>query len=212
MKVSHIDYPEQLSLDEIGRLMDEKVKPFDVDVVNWNEFPYKPVVKVQFAYGDQSLVLKYLVQEKAVLARVTEPNGEVWTDSCVEFFLSPGGDDEYYNLEFNCIGTPLLRHNKDGEVTFGSGEIMSSIRTKSSLGSSAFNEKKGSFEWSLIVEIPLASFFKHNIVNLKGLRMKANFYKCGDGLSEPHFVSWTPIGTDSPSFHQPAFFGDVEFE
>ena len=39
-----------------------------------------------------------------------------------------------------------------------------------------------------------------------------NVYKCGDNLSQPHFLSWQPIHTDKPNFHVPQFFGEVEFE
>jgi hypothetical protein len=42
--------------------------------------------------------------------------------------------------------------------------------------------------------------------------MRGNFYKCGDELGVPHFVSWTKIKTDSPAFHMPEFFGGLEFE
>jgi hypothetical protein len=33
--------------------------------------------------------------------------GDVWTDSCVEFFFTPGPDldDGYFNIEANCGGT-----------------------------------------------------------------------------------------------------------
>ena len=41
---------------------------------------------------------------------------------------------------------------------------------------------------------------------------KGNFYKCGDMLSKPHFLSWNPIDTPSPDFHVPASFGLLTFE
>ena len=47
---------------------------------------------------------------------------------------------------------------------------------------------------------------------LYGARMKANFYKCGDKLQTPHFLSWNRIDLPSPNFHRPDFFGTLEFE
>jgi hypothetical protein len=47
---------------------------------------------------------------------------------------------------------------------------------------------------------------------VKGKKMRGNFYKCGDELSVPHFVSWTKINTPNPSFHVPECFGGLEFE
>ncbi len=41
--------------------------------------------------------------------------------------------------------------------------------------------------------------------------MSANFYKCGDKLTVPHFVTWNSIGTNKPDFHQPKFFGELYF-
>jgi hypothetical protein len=48
--------------------------------------------------------------------------------------------------------------------------------------------------------------------SLSGLRAKANFYKCGDGLTVPHFVTWAPISTEKPDYHRPEFFDWLEFE
>ena len=42
-----------------------------------------------------------------------------------------------------------------------------------------------------------------------GTTLRANVYKCGDDLPVPHFISWSPIHTPEPSFHQPTFFGEI---
>lgn len=49
-------------------------------------------------------------------------------------------------------------------------------------------------------------------IYLDGKTMKGNFYKCGDKLQTPHFLSWSPIGLERPMFHCPAFFGTLSFE
>jgi hypothetical protein len=46
----------------------------------------------------------------------------------------------------------------------------------------------------------------------KGLKAKANFFKCGDETLEPHFVTWNPVKTTSPDYYRPEFFGEVLFE
>ena len=49
-------------------------------------------------------------------------------------------------------------------------------------------------EWQLSLVIPAkALWFGHTIDTLDGLVIGANFYKCGDKLPEPHFVSWNAI-------------------
>jgi hypothetical protein len=47
---------------------------------------------------------------------------------------------------------------------------------------------------------------------LKGKTCRANFYKCGDDLPEPHFLSWNNIIADKPDFHLPQYFGTLTFE
>ena len=40
-------------------------------------------------------------------------------------------------------------------------------------------------------------------------KLRANIYKCGDKTAHPHFLSWSPVGTPSPDFHRPEFFGEL---
>lgn len=59
----------------------------------------------------ERLMLRFDVAERHTAAKVTKDNGEVWTDSCVEFFIAPD-NSMYYNFETNCIGTVLLGAHK----------------------------------------------------------------------------------------------------
>ncbi len=200
-------------LELISETLDLEIESLKLDVVNWDEFPYQPDVTVQIAYNDDELFLQYKVREQSVKAKITESNGRVWTDSCVEIFLSPEGNDEYYNLEMTCIGTALLGFRKEGGLSaYASEEQIASIRRISSLGTKPFPERKERTSWQIIVAIPWEVFFNHNLKPASGKKMRGNFYKCGDELSVPHFVSWTRIKTGKPNFHVPEFFGGLEFE
>ncbi len=200
-------------LELVSESLDSEITPLKLETINWEEFPYLPDVTVQIAYNDDELFLQYKVNEQSVKAEQGENNGKVWTDSCVEFFLSPDRNDVYYNLEMNCIGTALLGFRKKGDPTIhGTDEIINSIRRVSTLGSSTFCEKKEQTQWKITVAIPWNVFFKHQLKPVKGKKMRGNFYKCGDELSVPHFVSWTKIDTEKPAFHMPEFFGGLEFE
>lgn len=200
-------------LELIAETLDQEVEPLLLETVNWEEYPYHPKVTAQIAWNENELFLKYKVKEQAVKAEITENNGRVWTDSCVEFFLSPEGNDEYYNLEMTCIGTALLGfRKKGGTAEHGTEEQIGSIRRVSSLGSTPFAERKEETEWEITVAIPWKVFFKHHLKPMKGTKYRGNFYKCGDELTVPHFVSWTKIKTEKPCFHVPEFFGGLEFE
>ncbi len=214
MKVNKIlDGFSNPPLELISETLDLEIEKLELDQVNWEEFSYKPGVSVQIASNEEEIFLQFSVNEQSVKATETKNNGRVWTDSCVEFFLSPEGNDEYYNLEINCIGTILLGFRGNEKVAeHASDEIIDKIRRISSLGDSPFPEIKGETDWQITVAIPWETFFKHDLKPASGKKMRANFYKCGDNLSVPHFVSWTKIKTEKPSFHEPVFFGGLEFE
>ena len=66
--------------------------------------------------------------------------------------------------------------------------------------------------WEATLEGSFNVFFKHSDFLPDGKEITANFYKCGDDLTVPHFVSWNPIKTEKPDFHRPEFFGKLKFK
>lgn len=200
-------------LELVSETICQEVKPLKLETVNWEQFPYLPEVNCRIAYNENELFLHYQVDEQSVKAEITESNGRVWTDSCVEFFLSPEGNTAYYNIEMNCIGTILFGFREKGESSIhATDEQISDIRIITSLGNRPFAERKQPTKWEITVAIPWKVFFNHELTFVKGSKMRGNFYKCGDGLSVPHFVSWTKINTPNPSFHAPECFGGLEFD
>ena len=183
-----------------------------INLINWEKYPYCPEVFFRMMYNDFALYIRFDVKEKYVRARAVGNHSPVYLDSCVELFLSPECNDEYYNLEINCIGTKLFKYRKFGmNPDPASGEIVSMIRCRSSLGDTPFEEREGENSWNMLVIIPWAAYWKHQIKPASGLKMRGNLYKCGNELSEPHYVSWNKIEVEFPSFHQPHFFGEFVF-
>lgn len=181
--------------------------------VNWAEFPYQPEVKFRAAHTGDAILLHYQVTEASVRAVALADDGRVWEDACVEFFLSPEGNDFYYNFECNCA-TKLLLHGgpAGGERPTASEEVLKSVKRWSSLGAEPFEERVGECTWEVALVIPASAIFRHDITDLNGKTMRANFYKCGDKLQTPHFLSWAPIDLPKPKFHCPEFFGEIKFE
>ena len=158
-------------------------------------------------------MLKYYVAEDYFKAEKTESNQNVFEDSCVEFFMSPADDGIYYNLEFNGIGTCLIGTGTSREDRRRADpEIIAGIRRKTSIGEKPVSERKGKFEWTITIAVPFSVFFHHKIKTLRGKTIRANFYKCGDMLTIPHYLTWNPVGTPKPDFHRPEFFGMVRFK
>jgi hypothetical protein len=204
-----LDFPD---LDEISGKLDSLNIRNRVGEVNWKEFSYKPEVSFSIGYTNNEVLLKYYITEDYFKAEKTVTNQMVYEDSCVEFFVLPADDGVYYNFEFNGIGTCLLgsgtgRENRNK----ADPEVISKIRRKGSAGKKAVKERKGEFSWTITMAIPLNVFFRHKITDLKGRTFRANFYKCGDKLSVPHYLTWNPVGTEKPDFHQPEYFGSLKF-
>lgn len=175
---------------------------------NWSaEFPYAPEVHFQLAHTADSIVVHFTVREDYIRAAHITPNSSVWTDSCVEFFLSLDNKEHYYNVEFNILGTGLIGYGtsaKSSRQRFSNSKILS-VNTYTSVSRS---ERQTS--WAIVLVIP-KSLFDSTKKDWRGRMAHANFYKCGDELPQPHFLSWRPIDHPTPNFHLPAFFGEVQF-
>lgn len=173
----------------------------------WPNGNNKPDVFFSIAHNDREVLLKFFVQENEIRANVNKINGNVWEDSCVEFFVSFDASG-YYNLEFNCLGMVYAAFGKNrNERTKLSEQVLSKIESHTTL-----TKTQDQFYWEISIVIPTGVFSHHSIHSLKGMKCKGNFYKCGDGLSSPHFLSWTNIESDIPNFHLPKYFGEIVFE
>ncbi len=211
--LKEIKHKAEIDLDLAEQLLESNAEFQLINTINWTEFPYKPEVKFKIAYCQDQILLKYYVTEENILARQTEANSMVHTDSCVEFFISPKKGEPYYNFEFNCIGTIKLGYGQErANRVLINPEILKQIKIRSSLGSQPFEEKTGGHTWEMMISIPKECLSHDENISLKGLKANANFYKCGDDTSKPHFVTWNAIGTENPDYHQPSFFGEISFE
>jgi len=204
---------EMPDLELVSQTLDWEISSFKIEQVNWEAFPYKPRVTLRIGYNEKELFLKYKVREQSVRAAVAENDGNVWEDSCVEMFVSLQGSMDYYNLELSCIGKRLLGYHKVGEEAVRADKsVLSSIRVLSSLVNKPFPEKHGETEWNITVAIPFKAFWKDRFAPVSGDKITGNFYKCGDKLTVPHFLSWKKIDFEKPNFHLPQFFSELEFE
>ena len=181
-----------------------------IDNLLWSNDGYRPMVSFAMAYTEDSILLKYFVTEKYVKADYHQINDPVYKDSCVEFFIAFDDNKSYYNLEFNRIGTALIAYGSDkNDREILSEVIISKIKNQHTITASP--DDKGNTAWELTLSIPFALFIHNNINPLAGLRFKANFFKCGDDLPAPHFLSWSAVDSPQPNFHLPQFFGTITF-
>lgn len=179
---------------------------------------HQPKAQVKAAYDDQALYFIWKVEDQYVLAKRTQHQQDVWRDSCVEFFFTPGGDPlerGYFNLETNCTGVKLLGiHIAGKKEQQGTAEDFASIVTASSLKGPINPETTEPTTWTLEYRIPLSLVAKYTKIETPapGVTWRANFYKCADDTSHPHWLTWSPVTHPKPSFHLPKFFGVLRFE
>lgn len=197
---------------EITALLDDKGARADISQVNWPDAcSYRPMTTVAIAYSKTAIYIDYLVRCNYLRAENYTDQSAVSEDSCVEFFVEPMPGGDYWNFEFNCIGTINASHRKvRPNPTRLTSEELNRVKRYASCGTRPFREIEGLFTWSLLVVIPL---------DLMGLSIetlpdsiRANFNKCASATSDPHFLTWSPINTEKPDFHRPEFFGTLYFE
>ena len=179
----------------------------------WPASAVKPDVKFAIAHHSDSIFLKYYVKESTLRAVCLNPNDPVYQDSCVEFFVSFNGDNNYYNLEFNCLGTCLMGYGADrNNRQLMKADVITQIKHQAIVESASSTTEPVSYIWQLTLMIPITVFRHNKFSDLKEVRSRANFYKCGDVLPDPHFLAWSNIEAPIPNFHLPEFFGELSFE
>lgn len=203
------DINDQTGLNTLSARLDTQ-QHFKVEETPWGIQGRKPEVRFAIVHFGTGIALKFYVEEQYTIARYQQSNDPVYKDSCVEFFFALGEEEVYYNFEFNSLGSclmgfgPQLRANR----TYQPPEIIDQIKRSASLQTT----RPGSaVRWEITVMIPIAVFCHHKLASLSGRECRANFYKCGDELPLPHFLSWNNIRAQQPDFHQPAFFGKLFF-
>ncbi|TWR28066.1 hypothetical protein FPZ42_02295 [Mucilaginibacter achroorhodeus] len=194
-------------IEDVSALMD-LVERMQISFAPWHGEMAMPKVDFCITYNENHIFLKFFVTEAAIKAEYVNFNDPVYEDSCVEFFIAFNGDSSYYNLEFNCMGT--------GRVQYGSGKynrafipagLIKTIQHQTTLK----NTSRGDIYWELTLVVPKTVFMFHPQLNLENNRAKVNFFKCGDGLPQPHYLCWNNIVHHEPEFHLTDFFKQVTF-
>jgi len=181
--------------------------------LNWPlDFPYQPNVGFRISHDADNIYLWYSVEEQTTRAEEGTPGEFVYMDSCVEFFFQPDlNDPHYYNFEWNAIGNLYLAYRTGREdAELAPKEVLALVKAESSIGHQTFSEREEG-PWTLKITIPRKALWKSDVKTFDGLKARANFYKCGDGLKVPHYITWAPINTPKPDYHRPEFFAPIEF-
>lgn len=195
-----------------------QVEPLQISLPHWPcQSEHLPLTEVKMQYDPENIYVIFRVQDRYVRAVATGINGQVWKDSCVEFFFSPypGTGNSYLNLEVNCNGIPLMQHHEGPRAGthFLDVEQCRKIEIASSIQCAVENEITEPLTWTLEYRLPfeILAAYPEFVKPAPGLCWKANFYKCADESSHPHWMAWSPIDRDQPDFHCPEYFSILSF-
>ena len=176
-----------------------------------------PDTRVKLAWDDSAIYVIFRVKDKFVRSVHRNHQDPVYRDSCVEFFFIPGEETGmgYFNLEMNCGGTMLFHHQtapRTGSVSIRNEQI-EQVMVAATLPPIIDPEIEQDTTWVVEYRIPFSILGEYHDFEIpeKGMRWRANFYKCGDDTSHPHWLTWAPVDLPNPDFHQPEYFGWIEF-
>ncbi len=109
----------------------------------------------------------------------------------------------------------LLRHQfaRETDVTKANPSDCEMVKIYHSEPEVIEPEKQEPTTWVVEYQLPIEILEKYCPVTApkQGVTWRANFYKCGDRTSHPHWLTWSVIDLPEPDFHRPEFFGTLEF-
>ncbi len=210
---------------------DFPIESSDWDGAPWKDIPsglirhhmgkwpdHFPKAEVKIAYDHIAIFVMFRVEDRYVRAIAAADQDDVYKDSCVEFFFTPGPDlsKGYFNLEMNCGGIMLFHFQprpRADRIVIPESEC-SEIKRMHSLPRIVDPEIESPVTWTVAYRIPLALLEKYCrvIPPAPQAAWQVNFYKCGDSTSHPHWLTWAPVDHPKPNFHLPQPFGILQFQ
>jgi len=195
------------------------VLPLSIDCFRPEGSDHKPRTQCKLLFNDYNIFGIFRVKDRFVRSVHTGFQADVWKDSCVEAFIQPKDCPGYFNFEFNCgsallasyVTDPIRKNDRLKSYTPLLTNEGQQIRRFASLAPSVEPEIETPLTWLLEFAIPLGVLEKYvgPLGEIKGQAWLANFCKCGNETSHPHWASWAPLA--ARNFHDPSSFGQIDF-
>lgn len=219
-QVSHTLAPDDFGWDGDAW---KDIQELRIDSFHARTGTHRPDTRVKMVYDTSStLHLLYRVNDCYVRSVHTERQTFVYLDSCVEFFVWPQSTTGYFNFEMNCGGTLLCKYYADAigipaarqkASRYLETEFLDKVLVRSTMPPVVDPEIAEPTTYFVRLTMPLSVLEAKvsTLAPLAGQTWRANFFKCGDKTSHPHWGAWNPTG-EALSFHQPTKFGELIFE
>jgi len=196
----------------------------DVPVVavdQWSDgsSAHRPRTQAKVVYSDNALLVNFRVTEDRFTRVVHDQHQSlVCQDSCVEFFFQPDPERGYFNAELSMGGKMLIWHITEPNVSWTELAIPWIEQMQIHVTHPGVRaESTDVITWGAAYRIPYAVLENYMgpldaATPGPGVQWGANFYKCADGSSFPHWGAWSPIIEAPFSFHRPECFGTLAFQ
>ncbi len=196
----------------------QSVEPLTLSNFMGDKPEHFPKVQAKVAYHGHDIAAIFRVEDRYVRAVETSNHGRIWEDSCVELFVTPSSDIKtgFFNIEMNCCGKFLCCHQltRGVDVRPMQDKDMSKFNVAHTLNGPLQEEIAEPVIWCVEYTFPaeILSAYSSATMPAPGVVWRANFYKCADLCSHPHWLTWTQVDNPTPNFHLPQFFGELVFE
>ncbi len=181
--------------------------------------PARFATTVRALYNARYLYVAFTCEDDYVWGTVTEHDGAIYAEECVETFLAPSGSFRaYYEINVSPRNTVFDSYQLSRSLPDGSFRKLQFLRdytceglvTKVSI-TGELNTPGGAKGWSVEYAIPFTAIVgRDNIVPNPGDRWRANFARIDTPRPEkPAFASWSPLGYHD--FHRSYRFGWMVF-
>ncbi|MSU60870.1 MAG: hypothetical protein EXS31_00495 [Pedosphaera sp.] len=189
------------------------LKPF---VPNDGSGAEREGTEVRLWYDDRALYIGWICTDRDIQATFTARDSKFWEEEVAEFFITAGGLDKYFELQWNPLGgvfDAIITNELDtlgvskkftGDWNFTAKGMKSAVQVKGTVGNSSDIDKY----WRVEVMLPFADL--NQSTPKRGDVWRANFYRFNRGKDQAaELLSWSP--TLLPGFHQPSRFGYIQF-
>ena len=177
-----------------------------IDCFPWYaDYPFSCESRAYVTWSDEGLQVLLCSYEEQIEVQEEKFNGEVYKDSCLEFFLQPFLEDtRFLNIEINANGVALIGIGADRDHR----TLLETLPEGMNISAS---KHKGGW-WAISYIIPDRLLYKHYRRHIsQGQEMRANFYKCERRI-HPHYGMWCAAIAPKPDFYQKDTFGILRIE
>lgn len=176
-----------------------------LDKINWGFTQYTPEVYAKLVYGKKGFDIEFTVFESNPLREITNHQGNVSGDSCVEFFVKfdPENSDEYINFEVNANGAMRadIRTDRANYKHLDLSDI-EAMKIKTDITDTYWTASYTVSETLIKKYYPLFSMDKCRY-------LLGNFYKCGSNTAHRHYLTVFELKCEKPDFHRQEYFGKI---